>query len=246
MEFKKLKWGLSSLILLTGIYQCSSNKITKTPLENHFDTITSIKLSENQLGSYPKEFYKYRNITKLDVSGLNIKEESLIKIINSYPHLEILILDNCNIQQLPKEIDSLINLKFVSLVNNKTLKKIPLSKNIKYLNIKGCSSIENYKSINNLHQLNYLNLSHTNISIDTIKSIQLENLITLNLSATNIEDINIESKMYPKLKELDIRQTPIDKIENIKKSFPKLKTLYTDNDFLKKNLENTKLIKPYF
>ena len=226
--------------------QCRSKKNNQHPLENHYDTINEINLSKQEIGSFPEHYLKYRNITTLNMSGLKLNDTVLHKVIKAYPKLESLVLDDCDLVRLPMNIDSLKNLKLLSLVNNKNLKVLPSTNILKYLNIKGCTSITNFEKIATYKNLNYLNISDTYFDTKNMALLNLENLEYLNISFTKIENISISKTLYPKLIELDIRNTKITDVINIKKSFPKLKILYTNNDSIKEQLKQTKLVKPYF
>lgn len=231
-----------ALILL---FQCKTKHITEIPLESHYDTIVSIDLSQKNIGSYPKKYLAYRNILHLNISGIKLSDTILSNIIKAYPKLQSLTLDECNLNRLPTNINSLKFLTYLSLVNNKNLENIPNCNQLQYLNVKGCSSLTNFDIINQYKKITYLNLSETSVDSQQLSSCHLIDLKYLNISNTNIENIFFVNS-FPKLLELDIRNTKITEVSKIKNTFPKLKIIYTDSDTIKKQLKETKLVKPYF
>lgn len=243
---KKLSPTVVILLAYVLLNQCKTKNITQFPLEDHYDTIKIIDLSQVSVGSFPKKYLKYRNITTLNLSGLKISDTALHTIIKAYPKLTSLTLDDCDLKNLPSSIDSLKHLNYLSLVNNKFLIKIPQNISLQYLNIKGCNSLNNMNTINKFKLLTYLNLSETNIKEAELASYQLNKLLYLNISYTSIENIILTKNSFPKLVELDIRKTYIKDVKKIKSSYPKLKIIYTDNDSIKHQLKQTNLLKPYF
>ena len=151
---------------------------------------------------------------KVDLSGKDLLNEDFSLFDSEI--LEILILDSCNLNELPSVLQSFSNLRHLSLRYNENL-----------------DLLQAVSILEKLEKLTFLNLSNNDIINIPQSFSKLKNLTGLRLSFNNIEIENtaaILSKM-PKLRRLWIDNNQIKTFSPLLLTFPKLRFLYAfDND----------------
>ncbi|MBU1383118.1 hypothetical protein KKD49_20025 [Myxococcota bacterium] len=125
-----------------------------------------------------KNIHKIKTISSLYLNSVNLSDE-MIKSISTLKNLEFLSLTDCKIQGKLSSLGALFQLKMLSIVN---------------------ISIDNHKFINQLSRLKYLILQENNIKKDIFDEIvSIPGLEVLDLSDTDVE---VDTENVIKLKNL--------------------------------------------
>lgn len=127
-------------------------------------------------------------ITAIDLSNQNI--DTIPSEVFSNLQLKVLLLKNCGLKHIPEAIQSLSHLQVLNLSDN-FLTQLP-------------------GEIENLKNLTILNLSKNNISVLTPKIGQLISLQTLNLSHNYLKTLPAEIAALTHLQFLDIRDNNLE------------------------------------
>ena len=173
----------------------------------------------DQLAQYP-------NITVLDLSGVRVNDEMMIKIVHYCPNIESLVLSHASIRDLSENgyicIESLrmltsVDLERCSINLNKTMDAFSKCPQIKSLGLSGIdlSDFQVREHIKKFPHLERLDLSYNfNIGLDGLKYLshsQSYFLKELNLSYTNVLRSNY--KFESDLKELSYRLHSFHQLE---------------------------------
>lgn len=159
---------------------------------------------------------------KLTISATVIDSESFIPdSVFDNIHIDSLTIRYCDIKKLPRQVN-----KF---------------KKLKYLNLSGCNMLSSL-SIDSLTDLEYLNLSHTHITVLPLGVCELKKLKFLDLSKTQITKIPDEIGALTNLELLRLNNTHLAVLPASVGGFVNLKELWLINtkvDFIP--LELTKI-----
>ncbi len=134
------------------------------------------------LKKLPEEISQLTNLKEIHAAYTN-KLQSIPMMIGNLINLKVLNFYYSNLSSIPETIGNLINLEFLSLTNNKKLKKLP-------------------ETFGNLKNLNKLELSGTILKKLPDSFINLTNLFSLNLETENNFDYDNAFKKISKLPNL--------------------------------------------
>ena len=182
-----------------------------------------LELSRKGLTELPKEIYKLKNLTKLDLGFNQISEIS--EAITELKNLTTLDLVHNKISVIPDTITKLKNLTEINLSRNQ-ISEIPDTitklKNLKmlYLGLNKISEIP--ETITELQSLTELDLSSNQTSKIPEAIAELKNLTILDLSNNKISEI---PEAITKLKNLTTLYLSNNEISEIPEAITKLKNL---------------------
>uniref|UniRef100_A0A2N9FP54 TIR domain-containing protein n=1 Tax=Fagus sylvatica TaxID=28930 RepID=A0A2N9FP54_FAGSY len=128
----------------------------------------------------PNTICNLKLLRHLDLFGCS-NFENLPENLGNIEGLEILILSEVAIKELPSSVEGLTRLRFLSLTNCKNLVCLPSTicklKSLRYLDLFGCSKFENLpENLWNLKGMKHLDLSETTIKEVPSSFVLLKNL----------------------------------------------------------------------
>lgn len=162
----------------------------------------------------------------------NLPENIIDKIVEKYPNLERLILNQNLLHSLPKNIAKLKTLKFLHLKENEFTglpKEIGYLKNLThlYLNTNYLTAIPS--QIGNLENLIHLNLRFNELSILPKNFQNLENLRFLVLAHNLIEQLPKGTDKMFSLKYINLRYNPLKRLPNELKNSDRISILHSSS-----------------
>ena len=173
--------------------------------------------------------------------------------IIKHPKIMGLILQDCHLKEVPKELSKMTNLQYLSLSNNPIFHSVPVNTSKSYRrlgklnNLKqlvmidtGLSIIPN--EITGLENLERLILNRNKISYIPQSIVKLENLIDLRLSFNPILVLPDYICEMTNLRRLDIKNTMIDSLPNHFGRLKKLSHFQFSTNIYKQELTGPKLI----
>ena len=166
-----------------------------------------------------------KNISKLDLSNLNLKE--IPSEVFELKNLRKLILSNNQITKIPKEITNLKRLETIDISNNKISEffaKLCELKNLKAINLNNNRIASIPKQISNLNKLRKLSIANNKIKKFPQEFSKLDKLISLNISKNSFEELPNEIYSIKSIKNLWICNLNLKKI-NINLLFENLVNL---------------------
>ncbi|KAL1538201.1 putative disease resistance protein RGA1 [Salvia divinorum] len=144
----------------------------------------------------------------LDFSWINLSKDGLEIICKLY-FLKSLLLSECDLTEIPREIGNLVHLRRLDLSENQGIKELPESMyslvELRSLSLRRCSLKEIQKEIGNLVHLRRLDLSCNGEIKELPESIcSLVELRYLSLSGCPLKEIQKEIGNLVQLRELDL------------------------------------------
>lgn len=106
-------------MIKNGELDLSSKGLKEIPvqqIQNNAKQITSLNLSNNKIGSIPKNFWQLTNLVRLDISKNHLK--GLPDGVGQLVRLEHLNLSNNQLTALPNSLQNLRRLKYADFRNN--------------------------------------------------------------------------------------------------------------------------------
>ncbi|EFC39210.1 LRR domain-containing protein [Naegleria gruberi] len=187
---------------------------------------TELKLNNNKIRSLDsKHFTNFAHLTELNLSSNRMSKARLPEDIFSHmPHLQRLSLDYMGLKTLPKSINKLVELTYLSLSFNKlnTFNLLhgkdrhlndfwPKLTNLEYLNLSGNRLNRFPSEICNCKSLEFLSLSNNRIINEIPKEIEnLKKLAILFLNGNKVTalDINRNLEFLENLTHLELGHNP--------------------------------------
>jgi Leucine-rich repeat (LRR) protein len=226
------------------VLDTSSNSIGSVP-KGFFQSLKNIvhlRMSDCKLSSIPDDIFNISNLSYLDISdnditllpssnnvlsscaSLNLSGNKIngypIEFFDSFPNLFSLYLMDCGLNEIPKSLLSLENLRYLSLEKNplKNIKDegnfIKNFTNLQVLNLGNCQLSEFPVEIGELPNLYNLFLYNNNIrhfpNSDDIEG-KFDNLSTLVMSVNNLTEFP-DLKCFPNIKNLNLQGNFINSI----------------------------------
>ncbi|GFP95110.1 receptor-like protein 12 [Phtheirospermum japonicum] len=149
----------------------------------------SLRVLDLQLGGIPQGTEKLIHLRWLNLNYNSYFSifEGLKTICSELYNLQTLLLRYCKLQEIPREIGNLINLRHLNLSKNASLKELPREIgnliNLRHLDLSWNESLELPREIGNLINLRHLDLSFNGSLKELPREIgNLINLRYLNLS----------------------------------------------------------------
>ncbi len=206
-------------IILTGRAQNPERKIIYCkPAKVNDYSYEDYRLDFNNYA--PEVFYSLeaayldpQKVKILDLSGQGLS--SLSYRIGELKNLEVLVLRDNDLEELPFQIFSLPNLKILDVSNNRLTElryQIGQLKNLKILILKNNEISELPYQISFLHSLQLLDASYNQIEEIPYQISYLKNLEKLYLDHNRIKNLPYQLSYLPRLKLLDIRHNFIEEI----------------------------------
>lgn len=170
-----------------------------------------------------------KNISKLDLSNLNLKE--IPSEVFELKNLRKLILSNNQITKIPKEITNLKRLETIDISNNKISEffaKLCELKNLKAINLNNNRIASIPKQISNLNKLRKLSIANNKIKKFPQEFSKLDKLISLNISKNSFEELPNEIYSIKSIKNLWICNLNLKKINTnlLFENLVNLKSIY--------------------
>lgn len=180
-----------------------------------------------------------KNISKLDLSNLNLKE--IPSEIFELKNLKKLILSNNEISKIPQEITNLKYLEVLDISNNNISSfyaKLCELKNLKFLNLNNNKITSIPKQISKLENLRKISISNNRIKTLPQEFENLHKLISLNISKNLFVDFPVQVYKLKELKHLWISNLNLKtfSLQTISENLNNLKSIYTYSIALDKNI----------
>jgi Leucine-rich repeat (LRR) protein len=245
-EISKLK-NLETVVLQVNSYPNAYNEFKKIKNISNL----SINIYDDKTDELDQLVRNYNSLKRLFISGRINNANQLFKSISKNKKLEELRLQNNKLQELPKSIGDLINLKSFYSSNNKLSGKFIDEffklKKLKKLEIQGSNLKYVSNKINNLKNLESMKLYHNRIERLPNNFYGLKKLKRVNLDYNYIFKLPKFSKNNP-ISYLNLRRNKLTFLDNSITELKSLDSLFLQNNYLKslpKNinkLHNLKLL----
>lgn len=184
-----------------------NNLIDNEPLKN----IKEIRFKNITVSYFP--FYLFPNLKFLALSDI-LKITCLMDCFSECRKLEILLINDIEIQKIPKNIEKCSNLKIISIFSS-SIEEIP-------------ETIGNLSGLEELHLRECFNITHLPLSLKNCKNIE-----NISLSNCNFIEFPLILLELEQLKTIDISSNDIQFLPNFISNFKKLECLIFDNTKIK-------------
>ncbi|WP_276373400.1 leucine-rich repeat domain-containing protein [Chryseolinea sp. H1M3-3] len=177
---------------------------------NRPDTIRHIGLYNLRIRRIPRQVFKCKNLTELDISGCKIRR--LPNALNDLKRLEILVINKSKLRRLKIDVSENNSIKELDLAYN-NLKKIPIDliklKSMEYLNISGNKVKRIPKFLSDCEKLTAINLSFNRVRDNDLELTTNLHIRSLNLSHNKLTDIPFTLSSFSNLEELSLSYNKI-------------------------------------
>ncbi|KAL9156977.1 hypothetical protein ABFS82_09G116100 [Erythranthe guttata] len=188
-RMKETNCQTCSPLLVSQVEKYRSLFFTGELYDPHFcDGLTSVRLLSLKgrcFGGIPKEIGKLIHLRWLYLSSSHFMAKDALKSICKLYNLQFLLVEMCDLTEIPHEIGNLTKLKELNLSSNRLIEELPESmcnlRELESLNIKSCEGLVRLpQGIHRLVNLKHLYNKHT----DSLKQYpqglaQLTSLVTL-------------------------------------------------------------------
>ncbi len=208
--------------------------------------LQALKLSGNEVNTFPNGFNDLYNLTYFATYNNEFSKFPDFKKLGNLNYLEFF---GSKIDSIPSDIAYLGKLKTFKFSSTNDSLKLPLTlhfmKNLKEVTIENCVLDSFPKELFKIPNLNYLNLTNTNVFYITKHFERFTNLEVLVLDGNKLASLPIEIYLAKKLRLLSVKNNLLAKLPDSISQMENLTLLdVRGNNFSKQYIEELKALMP--